>query len=174
MNGECVGLISAPIGSLHIHWNSDALTGIVLMPPERTVSAQNLVTTTTLNRSEHHMRTAIINQLRDYFERRCLTFDLPLSLRGTPFQQAVWALLQTLPVGETRTYGELARQLGSAARAVGQACRANPCPIVVPCHRVVAAQGLGGFGGDASGERYAIKSWLLRHEGATGQFLSDA
>ena len=65
----------------------------------------------------------------------------------------------------TRTYRDLAEQLGSVPRAVGQACRANPCPIVVPCHRVVAVKGLGGFAGDRAGRKLAIKRWLLRHEG---------
>jgi methylated-DNA-[protein]-cysteine S-methyltransferase len=75
--------------------------------------------------------------------------------------------LRSIPPGRTRTYGELASKLGTSARAVGGACRANPCPVVVPCHRVVAANGLGGFAGDTSGRKLEVKRWLLRHEGST-------
>ncbi|MCP4042152.1 MAG: MGMT family protein, partial [Gammaproteobacteria bacterium] len=86
------------------------------------------------------------------------------SKRGTDHQLRVWNALGEIPPGETMTYGELARHLGSGPRAVGNACRSNPVPIVVPCHRVVSATGLGGFMGDTAGEPMAIKSWLLRHE----------
>jgi len=91
--------------------------------------------------------------------------NLPIELQGTPFQRRVWKALREIPPGRTITYSELARQLGTGARAVGGACRANPCPIVVPCHRVVAVNGLGGFSGDTSGRKLEIKRWLLRHEG---------
>lgn len=90
----------------------------------------------------------------------------PLQLQnGTHFQQRVWGLLQQIPVGEVRTYGELAGMLGSGARAVASACRANPVPILIPCHRVVAATGLGGYMGRRDGEELEIKRWLLQHEG---------
>lgn len=83
---------------------------------------------------------------------------------GTPFQQQVWQLLQDIPYGETRRYGELAAQIGSSARAVANACRANPLPLLIPCHRVVAANGTGGYMGQTGGEGLAIKQWLLQHE----------
>ncbi len=85
--------------------------------------------------------------------------------RGTLYQQKVWQALQRIPVGEVRTYGELARELGSCARAVAQACRANPLPILIPCHRVVSATGLGGYMGKTYGPELEIKRWLLHHEG---------
>jgi methylated-DNA-[protein]-cysteine S-methyltransferase len=107
----------------------------------------------------------VARQLARYFADGRGGFDLALAPRGTEFQRRVWALMRAIPAGETRTYGSIARELGSAPRAVGQACRANPLPIVVPCHRVVAAHGLGGFAGDTSGRRLAVKRWLLRHEG---------
>ncbi len=100
-----------------------------------------------------------------YFERPVSLDRIPLALRGSDFQLRVWAALRSIPVGETRTYGELAAVLGSGARAVGNACRQNPCPLVVPCHRVVARAGIGGFAGAVDGEVLAIKRWLLRHEG---------
>jgi methylated-DNA-[protein]-cysteine S-methyltransferase len=92
-------------------------------------------------------------------------FDLDIVLSGTEFQRRVWQALRAIPAGETMTYGELAEQIGSGARAVGNACRANPCPLVIPCHRVVAANGLGGFAGKRSGRKLEIKRWLLHHEG---------
>jgi methylated-DNA-[protein]-cysteine S-methyltransferase len=93
-------------------------------------------------------------------------FDLPLAESGTPFQRRVWGKISAIDAGRTRSYGELARELGSAARAVGQACGANPLPLVVPCHRVLAAGGIGGFGHHEGGFHLAVKRWLLAHEGA--------
>lgn len=92
----------------------------------------------------------------------------PLALTGTPFQQRVWQALCAIPSGQTRSYGELAAQLGSAARAVAGACRANPVPLLVPCHRVVAARGFGGYMGQTAGPALAIKRWLLQHEQHAG------
>ena len=83
---------------------------------------------------------------------------------GTVFQQRVWKALLAIPPGETRTYGELARELGSSPRAVGGACRRNPIPLLIPCHRVVAANGDGGFAGHTRGRWMDIKRWLLAHE----------
>ena len=99
-----------------------------------------------------------------YFSGHLNMFDLPLAPQGTEFQQRVYRALQDIPFGATRSYGDLAADLGSAARAVGGACGSNPIPIVIPCHRVVAASGrLGGFSG---GQGASTKTWLLRHEGA--------
>lgn len=104
--------------------------------------------------------------LERYFRDGRAGLDLPLAPAGTPFQHRVWQALRAIPPGSTRTYGELARKLGTSARAIGGACRANPCLIAVPCHRVVARDGLGGFAGERGGKRLAVKRWLLRHEGA--------
>ena len=86
-------------------------------------------------------------------------------MQGTPFQKKVWLALQKIPAGQVMTYGELAKQLKTSARAVGNACRANPMPLVIPCHRVVAKSGLGGFSGSQEGAPIKIKKWLLEHEG---------
>ena len=89
-------------------------------------------------------------QLDEYFARRRRTFELPLSVSGTPFQEQVWLTLAEIPYGETISYAELARWVGrpQAFRAVGQANGANPIPIILPCHRVIAADGsIGGYGG---------------------------
>ncbi|MCG6940083.1 MAG: methylated-DNA--[protein]-cysteine S-methyltransferase [Thiohalocapsa sp.] len=104
-----------------------------------------------------------------YFQDSCRRIDLPVQLGGTPFQRRVWRLIAAIAPRSTRTYGELAAALGSSPRAVGGACRANPCPLVVPCHRVVARHGLGGFAGDRGGRLLDIKRWLLAHEQAAGR-----
>jgi methylated-DNA-[protein]-cysteine S-methyltransferase len=93
-------------------------------------------------------------------------FDLPVTRRGTPFQRRVWGRISAIAAGRTRSYGELARELRSAPRAVGQACGANPLPLVVPCHRVLAANGMGGFAHHEGGFHLSVKRWLLAHEGA--------
>ncbi len=99
-------------------------------------------------------------QLREYFAGKRRAFDLPLAARASVFQARVWAALRAIPPGETRSYGELARALGSAARAVGRANATNPIAVIVPCHRVIGADG--GLTGFAFGTE--IKAWLLAHE----------
>lgn len=106
-----------------------------------------------------------VNQIHQYIEAPAKPFDLPLRPEGTEFQRRVWQALQQIPAGEVRTYGELARQLGSSPRAVGNACRKNPIPLVIPCHRVVSASGPGGFSGETEGEKVNLKRRLLLHEG---------
>ena len=106
----------------------------------------------------------VVEQLRDYFTDPEYCFDLPLRMQGTPFQRRVWSAMRSIPAGETRTYGILADGLNSSPRAVGNACRANPLPVIVPCHRVVSVSGLGGYGGRTSGRNISIKRWLLDHE----------
>ncbi len=106
----------------------------------------------------------ICMQLEAYFENPRFQFTISYELHGTPFQRAVWKLMQEIPCGTTRTYGDLAKVLHSAPRAVGQACGANPIPIIIPCHRVVSKAGIGGFANHASGYTISIKQWLLQHE----------
>jgi methylated-DNA-[protein]-cysteine S-methyltransferase len=101
-------------------------------------------------------------QLADYFDGRLSRFDLPLAPAGSPFAARVWAAMQAIPYGETRSYGDLANAVGSAPRAVGRACGQNPIPIVIPCHRVLAKGGMGGYSG-AGG--LATKHRLLALEG---------
>jgi methylated-DNA-[protein]-cysteine S-methyltransferase len=99
------------------------------------------------------------DQLQDYFDGKRLTFDLPLAPHGSDFQKRVWAALCAIPPGETRSYADIARAIGSAPRAVGGANGANPIPIIIPCHRVVGADGsLGGYSG---GDGPATKRFLL-------------
>jgi methylated-DNA-[protein]-cysteine S-methyltransferase len=103
------------------------------------------------------------DQLQDYFDGRRTAFDLPLAPQGTAFQRRVWDALCRIPPGETRSYAEVGREIGCrAARAIGQANGRNPIPILIPCHRVVAADGsLGGYSG---GEGPATKRYLLQLE----------
>ncbi|MGV6804025.1 MAG: methylated-DNA--[protein]-cysteine S-methyltransferase [Ruegeria sp.] len=107
-------------------------------------------------------------QLTAYAEGRLQKFDLPLSVRGSDFQRNVCEIMLAIPFGETRTYGDIARELDCPAQAVGQACGGNPIPVIIPCHRVLAANGLGGFSGQGGVES---KVALLRHEGAAGLLI---
>jgi len=105
-----------------------------------------------------------VRQLQAYFRDPRYRFSLPLQPIGTPFQRRVWDALRRIPAGQTRSYGEVAKYLGSGARAVGGACRANPIPVIIPCHRVVAAKGMGGFMGVTAGRGLQLKQRLLAHE----------
>jgi len=106
-------------------------------------------------------------QVERYVDDPEFRFDLPLAASGTLFQRRVWRKISAIEPGRTRSYGELARELQSAPRAVGQACGANPLPLVVPCHRVLAAGGIGGFAHSEGGFHLKVKRWLLAHEGTS-------
>ena len=107
-------------------------------------------------------------QLRAYFDGTLTDFDLPLYPEGSEFQRAVCAQMQAIPFGETRTYGELSKVLDAPAQAIGNACGGNSIPVIIPCHRVLGASGLGGFSGQGGVE---TKVWLLKHEGAAGLLI---
>ncbi len=113
----------------------------------------------------------IEQQLNQYFQQPGFQFSLFCQMEGaTVFQQKVWRALMQIPSGQVKTYGALAAELGSSARAVGNACRNNPFPLVIPCHRVVSAAGIGGYAGDTLQQQKGeikfmqIKQWLLTHE----------
>jgi methylated-DNA-[protein]-cysteine S-methyltransferase len=116
-----------------------------------------------------------VRQLERYREDPDAKFDLPLLIEGSEFQRRLWAALCEIPRGRTLTYGELARKLGGedfeSARAVGQACGDNRLPIVIPCHRVVAANGIGGFSHTTEGYLIDAKRWLLMHEARADEFV---
>ncbi len=107
-------------------------------------------------------------QVAAYDAGQLEAFDLPLRVAGTEFQRDVCAAMSAIPFGYTRTYGEIARDLGVPAQAVGQACGGNPIPVIIPCHRVMGAKGLTGFSGRGGVE---TKVALLRHEGAAGLLI---
>jgi methylated-DNA-[protein]-cysteine S-methyltransferase len=147
--------VRAPFAVLGLTTNGVALTALAYLPAEEGESAPIDAV------SEQAAR-----ELARYLADPEFRFTVPLAPKGTPFQQRVWKALTGIPRGEARTYGELARALASAPRAVGQACGANPIALIVPCHRVVGARGaLGGFMHAAAGDPIAIKRWLLAHEG---------
>ncbi|VDC28276.1 methylated-DNA--[protein]-cysteine S-methyltransferase [Pseudogemmobacter humi] len=108
-----------------------------------------------------------LRQLAAFFERRLTRFDLPLDW-GTGLHEKVRRAMAAIPLGETRRYGEIAADVGAPAQAVGQACGANPLPILIPCHRVLGAKGLGGFSAPGGVE---TKVALLRFEGAAGLLI---
>ena len=106
----------------------------------------------------------VVDQLHAYCADSSSQIDLPLAIEGTDFQRRVWDQIARIPPGSTATYGELARRLNGEARAVGQACGDNRLPLAIPCHRVVAATGIGGFAHHRGGAYERIKRWLLVHE----------
>ncbi len=110
---------------------------------------------------------SIVQQIRQYFSGERQRFEVKLNMRGTDFQNSVWRELLTVRYGKVKTYGEVAARLNTSARAVGNACRQNPVPLIVPCHRIVAASGIGGYSGNTSGPIHSIKFELLAHEGVT-------
>ena len=142
-----------PFGVLGIRCDERALIGIDFLHPDEKSQ-----------RATSDFAQTVCDQLLRYFENPATQFTVPLKLNGTRHQQKAWQIMCSIPLGETRSYGELAADLKSAAQAVGQACGANPIPIIVPCHRVVGKAGLGGFMHHASGAPIDIKRWLLAHE----------
>ena len=108
-----------------------------------------------------------LRQLRAYFDGRLTVFDLPLDF-GTGLNAEVRRAMFAIPLGETRTYGDLARSLHAPAQAIGQACGLNPIPIIIPCHRILGAHSLGGFSAKGGVE---TKVWLLKHEGAASLLI---
>lgn len=112
--------------------------------------------------------TEALAQLKAYFENRLTQFDLPLAPKGSAFQQQVYAAMLAIPYGQTITYGDIAKSTGAMPQAVGQACGSNSIPVIIPCHRVTAANGLGGFSSPKGVEQ---KIALLRHEGAYSLLL---
>lgn len=144
--------INSPIGRLTLVEEGGALAAITWRPDR---SAEQ---------TETPLLAQVARQLSDYFEGARTEFDLPLVQGGNAFQQRVWQAMSDIPYGETRSYGALAKMIGGSARAVGSACGQNPIPIVVPCHRVIGADGrLVGYSG---GEGVATKRSLLQLEGA--------
>jgi methylated-DNA-[protein]-cysteine S-methyltransferase len=107
-------------------------------------------------------------QLHAYFDGELKQFDLPLAPAGTPYRRAVWDALCDIPYGETRSYQDIAARAGGSARSVGQANGRNPIPLIIPCHRVVAATHIGGYSG---GDGLPTKRWLLALENPTRTLL---
>jgi methylated-DNA-[protein]-cysteine S-methyltransferase len=149
-------VVAAPFGAIGIRTEPGVVRELVFLPPH---FAEKAPTDRLLQR--------VAKQVERYFVQPDFRFDLPLAAAGTAFQQKVWAVIAAIPRGDVLTYGEVARIIQSAPRAVGQACGANWFPLVVPCHRVTASGGLGGFSNhdDETGFHVSVKRWLLAHEG---------
>jgi methylated-DNA-[protein]-cysteine S-methyltransferase len=152
-------IVPAPFGAVGVRTEGELLRELVYLPPSHAPRAAGNL-----------LAGRVAMQLARYFDDPDFRFDLPLAMIGTPFQQRVWQAISAIPCGEVVNYGTVARQLRSAPRAVGQACGANWFPLVIPCHRVTAAGGLGGFSNsdDVFGFHLGVKRWLLRHEGVKG------
>ena len=136
---------ASPIGTLQLEFRNCALTKcrLVAAPPEAPRTPPSKIAAQTLR------------ELDEYFSGKRRNFSVRIDAEGTPFQLAVWAALRAIPYGEVRTYGEVARMIDRprAVRAVGGACHANPVLVITPCHRVVAANGAGGFGSGMGNKR---------------------
>ena len=146
-------VIAFPRMQVAVRVRDERVTDIVYLPPSAPVVSPKT-----------WLAEKATRQLQAYLADPDTRFDLPLRVEGTPFQRRLWAALCEIPRGKTVTYGALARQLGAEARSVGQACGDNRLPIVIPCHRVVAANGIGGCAHATGGYLLEAKRWLLAHE----------
>ncbi|HTN66887.1 MAG TPA: methylated-DNA--[protein]-cysteine S-methyltransferase [Burkholderiaceae bacterium] len=158
-NGQLFSaVVSAPFGAIGIRTEAGRLRELVYLPPSFREQAPR-----------DRLAARAARQIERYLRQPDFRFSLPLAPAGTAFQQRVWSAIAAIPRGDVRTYGALAKSLRSAPRAVGQACGANWYPLVIPCHRVTAAGGLGGFSNhaEADGFHVGVKRWLLAHEGVT-------
>ena len=155
MSVEWSAKVRAPFATLGIRSDGRAITRLAYLPLAERAQAP----------SDKASELAV-QELTRYLDDPQFRFSVPLAAGGTPFQQRVWSSLSAIPAGESRTYGEVARMVRSAPRAIGQACGANRIALIVPCHRVVGAMGsMGGFMNAETGDPIAIKRWLLTHEG---------
>lgn len=147
--------MAAPFGMLGIRTRGERVAEIAFLPRRVEVLAPT-------------DRLAVMAwlQIERYLDDPHYRIALPLEEAGTPFQRRVWSAIAAIAPGRTRSYGDIARELGSSARAVGQACGENPFPLVIPCHRVVSSAGIGGFAHRDGGYLLEAKRWLLGHEGA--------
>lgn len=153
-------VISAPFGQLGVQ--TELVDGSLMIS-----KIDYLPLDAALIAPRNALAKAFSKQCDQYFKDALSVFDVPLKPAGTAHQQKVWNATQGIGVGKTSTYGEIAKIIKSGPRAVGTACGANPYPLVTPCHRIISAQGLGGFmKEDAPGFYRQIKIWLLKHEGA--------
>lgn len=158
MYGHTRNHIQSPIGVITIELIDDVLTYVNF----------GKIGEATPGRPSRGVAAEAARQLKAYFAGKLQEFDLPLHAEGTPFRKKVWQALYEVPYGQTRSYGEIARKVDSAPRAVGGACGANPIAVIIPCHRIVGANGwVGGFSG---GNGCATKSQLLELETPQSRF----
>ena len=149
--------IAAPFAVLGVRTAGECLTGIDYLP----LGAPTLAPLDGFARE-------VCRQLDAYLEDPDFPLDLPYRMQGSAYQRRVWDAIRSIPRGQALTYNQVATRVGSAARPVGAACGANRIPLLIPCHRVVGAGGIGGFMHSRAGRGIEIKRWLLRHEGVRG------
>ena len=152
-------IVNSPVGYLGLQIDGQSLIGIEFLGRKISSTQQAY-----LNKLSNACVKRIQSSLKDFFSNPKNVRPPVTLLNGTEFQKKVWRVLTQIKPGETRTYGDIAGEINSSARAVGNACRRNPIPIFIPCHRVVSASGRGGFMGKTSGEAMDIKEWLLENE----------
>jgi methylated-DNA-[protein]-cysteine S-methyltransferase len=146
-----------PFCTLGIRTDEHCVVEIVFLPKSHRESAPRT-----------RIAEEVCVQVRRYIADAAFRFDLPLRRAGTEFRRRVWEKIAAIQAGRTRTYGEIAAEISSAPRAVGQACGANCHPLAIPCHRVVAVNGIGGFARSGGGFLLSAKRWLLEHEHSLG------
>ena len=176
-SGAYAAKVNAPFAVLGLRTNGSAVTGLSYLPADESLQAPC-----------DRIAERAVREIERYLADSQFRFSVPLAPGGTPFQQRVWEAIRAVPISESRTYGEIARAVRSAPRAVGQACGANRIALIIPCHRVVGSRGaLGGFMGKLGSDSnfsgsglssvhllklesdpsfpIEIKRWLLTHEG---------
>lgn len=153
MDSEFDAVVAAPFGAIGIRVAEGHLVSLTFLPQS-----------TPTHQPQSDDARAVCHWITAYLADAAAPLDLPLKVEGTEFQQRVWRALQTIPVGTTWSYAQLADHVGSGPRAVANACGANPIALVIPCHRVVGKHGLGGFMQGREHGPLNIKQWLLEHE----------
>jgi methylated-DNA-[protein]-cysteine S-methyltransferase len=156
MTSHYDAILAAPFGRVDVRTAGEAVSAIVYLPERFATIAPS-----------SPVARLLADQLDAYYANPDAPLDVPLAIAGTAFQRRVWDAIRAVPRGAMATYGTLAKVAGGTPRAVGQACGDNCFPLVIPCHRVVGAKGIGGFAHHGEDGFYLdVKRWLLRHEGA--------
>lgn len=149
-------IVPSPFGSI----------GVRLTPDQFRVFELSYLSDSVDRQGESELAQRAYQQISDYLNHPECTFDLPLTEHGTAFQNRVWHSISQIECGQVLSYKQVGLLIGCGSpRAVGGACGANPYPLIVPCHRVVAAHGIGGFASHDDGFYIGVKRWLLQHEG---------
>lgn len=150
-------IVPAPFGAIGIRSSGDFLQELSYLPPQYKVKP-----------ASDKLTKKVAMQVAAYLKNPDYVFDLDLPDVGTEHQRKVWSVINAIPRGKVLTYGEVAHKIRSAPRAVGQACGANWFPLIIPCHRVTAMGGIGGFARHDGGFHQSVKRWLLQHEQVPG------
>lgn len=158
--------LASPLGELHTHWQGELLVGLELPRAQTQPRAEPATQCSALPAGAELVLEQLAQDIACWWAHPAHTWRTAWAWpASTPKQKQVWQAIAEIPCGQTRTYGDLARQLGSSPRAVGQACGRNPLPLLIPCHRVLAAQGLGGFNQGQADDMLKLKILLLQREG---------